>query len=123
MVERHSISMSYKVLDFVLASDYDALAAELADLQSQLLLEQGRMNVHWRQIQDQMARIRELEAAEHAARCDLIDALFYVGMVWGQFGFPPTAVEREVAKSFYDRIQAKYPLQKGRFASEKEAGK
>lgn len=88
-------------------ADYDALAAALAT--------ERESNAHLTGLlrQVDVARIRELEAAEHRARCDLIDALFFVGMVWGQFGFPPTEAEREIARSFYDRIEAKYPQQKG----------
>jgi len=63
-------------------------------------------------------RVAELEAAEHRARCDLMDALFYVDILAGRYGmYGPTKGERTIAGDFGVRMRIKYPHQKGRATS------
>lgn len=59
-----------------------------------------------------LRRMQKLAQAEHIARCDLIDALFYVDIVRGVYGFPPTKGEQEMADNFHAGMSKRYPQQK-----------
>lgn len=59
-----------------------------------------------------MADLQELRAAEHQARCDLIDALNWLD-VWVRHGHE-TDTERRVVAQFVDELRSKYPQQKAR---------
>lgn len=56
----------------------------------------------------------DFAAEEHQARCDLMDALFYVDLVSGRFGSGITEAEKARAEAFYQEMAARYPMQKGR---------
>lgn len=58
--------------------------------------------------------LTEVIATEHQARCDLIDALFYVDLVAGVHGPGITEGEKRIAAEFAFKMRANYPMQKGR---------
>lgn len=71
-----------------------------------------------------MSVLTEVIAAEHQARCDLIDALFYVYLVVGHYGPGITEGEKTIAAEFASKMLARYPMQKGRrFDIDGEAAK
>lgn len=66
-------------------------------------------------------KIKEVVGAEHQARCDLIDALFYVDLICGRHGPGITDHERIRAEKFSSLMSERYPMQKGRrFQSDAE---
>lgn len=90
-------------------------------------MQQARMaedpDGEWVTLEDYEKCAKVLGEAEHQARCDLIDALFYVDLVRGRHGPGITEGERQIAELFHDKMAARYPMQKGRrFQTGKASG-